>query len=561
MRFTVKDAMEMDVFRNANVIAGHEGLNNEITSVTVVDTPDIKHWLKGGELLLTNAYVFKDNVEQLVNIVSDIKHTGASALGIKLKRFVDTLPQDMISQANRCGIPLITIPVEYSWIDVMGPVMSEIINRKTDVLERTIEIHKLFTDIVLNGGDIQSIINRLIDLINIPVIFLPDKWQDDDNVVYGERIIKGFENSAKQIKDIVYNWKDILDYSITSDTKVRYSVDGYYAIMPVQVEGKIYGHIVGIIGEGSIGRIETIAMEWAATNIAIEILKGKAVLEAEKRFKYDFLLDLLTGNIKSADVIMSRGGFYGWDFSGRFVVVVIDFDDFSQFYLKEGNKDEVEMKKVKNRLLSIVEKKVSMFYMKSIYMNKSDSINIIINIGGASSNEAKKTLKEMARCIMDCFDEKRVKPSVSIGIGMDYSAEQLHLSYKEAKQAISIGRKAWGKGKVYHYKDLGIYKFITHDSVAEFVDEFYEDTIKKVIEYDRDKGANLTHTLYTYLEHNSIGEAASALFIHPNTLRYRLQRIEEITGLCLSNHEHRLNLEIGLKIYRLRKQQHVAQNL
>lgn len=550
MKFTVRDALDLDALKRTSILAGHEGLENEIKSITILDTPDIKYWLKGGEFLLTNAFVYKDNTQQLINLINDIKEAGASALGIKLKRFVQNLPPDMITLANKHKIPLIAMPIECSWIDIMGPVMTEIINRKTVILEKSMEIHRIFTDIVLNGGNIKSIIDRLVELTGLSIIFITE-----GKTVESSKKLKGsIAEFDKEVNYITSNWKEILDYRVRTDTKVQYSKDSKYIIMPVNVEGKVYGHIVGITEEKGLDRIDLVAFQLAATNIAIEILKEKTIKETEKRYKYDFLLDLLSGNIKSRDVIESRGEFYGWDLSGKFIVVAIDFDNFNEYYLKEVGKNEKEIEMAKNKLVSIVEKQVSRYFLKSIYMNKSDSIIVLVNIDEFQEKNFKNTLMEVCNNIIGCVKKTFDRLTVSIGIGTDYNVHEIFMSYNEAKQAIGIGRKAWGKGKVYHYNDLGIYKFIVQDSVKQYVNEFYNDTVKKIIDYDNEKDSSLVETLEAYLACNGIGEAATKLFIHPNTLRYRLQRIEEITGLQLSNCENRLNLEIGLKIHKLKEE-------
>ncbi|MCE7884292.1 MAG: PucR family transcriptional regulator [Actinobacteria bacterium ATB1] len=93
------------------------------------------------------------------------------------------------------------------------------------------------------------------------------------------------------------------------------------------------------------------------------------------------------------------------------------------------------------------------------------------------------------------------------------------------------------------------------DRPYELLSELVEQTVAPLAEYDHTKGTDLTLTLETYLEENaSPTRAAAALHTHPQTVRYRLSRIEDITGLRMDTAEGRLRLLLGLRARRLLRQ-------
>jgi purine catabolism regulator len=114
-----------------------------------------------------------------------------------------------------------------------------------------------------------------------------------------------------------------------------------------------------------------------------------------------------------------------------------------------------------------------------------------------------------------------------------------------------------GGNSVWHYDDLGIYRILCEfDKETELV-RYYEDTIAKLEEYDREHKAELVKTLTAYFNNDfSLQKAADELYVHYNTMRYRLERINEITGLDVLNSHDRLNLQVGLKIAQLLKSVH-----
>lgn len=123
----VADLFKRDFFQDFKLAAGSEGLNKEITAVSVLDTPDGYRWMRGGELLLSSGFVFQQEPKAFLNFLSDVSSKEIAALGIKLDRFLPQLPQEAIDKADEFGLPLIEIPVSYRWSDVIDVVCRQLI--------------------------------------------------------------------------------------------------------------------------------------------------------------------------------------------------------------------------------------------------------------------------------------------------------------------------------------------------------------------------------------------------------------------------------------------------
>ncbi|TCN27410.1 PucR family transcriptional regulator [Mesobacillus foraminis] len=131
MSFTVQNALSMPVLAEGKVIAGEQGLNRVITSVSIMDHPDTS-WIKRGDLLLTTGYVFKDDLDAQTRLVRQLAKRGCAGLAIKLKRFISAVPDEMIQEANRYRLPLIEIPFEAALSDLLVTFTHEIVNREDE---------------------------------------------------------------------------------------------------------------------------------------------------------------------------------------------------------------------------------------------------------------------------------------------------------------------------------------------------------------------------------------------------------------------------------------------
>jgi DNA-binding PucR family transcriptional regulator len=124
-------------------------------------------------------------------------------------------------------------------------------------------------------------------------------------------------------------------------------------------------------------------------------------------------------------------------------------------------------------------------------------------------------------------------------------------AYREAVDAATIGRALLGEGGAIAYSQLGAYRYLVHISAEDAPHDRMRAAVDRLIAYDTKRRTALLDTLERYLaERRSVIESARALYIHPNTLRQRLGRIEELTGLSLDQ-DDLLSLELAIKLARL----------
>ena len=124
---------------------------------------------------------------------------------------------------------------------------------------------------------------------------------------------------------------------------------------------------------------------------------------------------------------------------------------------------------------------------------------------------------------------------------------------REAADAARIGRSLVTNGGAVSYEQLGAYRYLVHLELDEAPRDRYRQSVEKLIEYDRRGNACLVDTLERFLaDRGRITSTARALYVHPNTVRQRLDRIERVADLDLKS-EDLLSLELALKLVRLHR--------
>lgn len=136
---------------------------------------------------------------------------------------------------------------------------------------------------------------------------------------------------------------------------------------------------------------------------------------------------------------------------------------------------------------------------------------------------------------------------------VDRGAASARRRMREAADAASIGRSLVAEGGAVSYEQLGAYRYLVHLELDEAPHDRYRQSVEELIDYDRHRGARLVETLEQFLaDRGGVTASARALYVHPNTVRQRLERIERVAGLDLGN-EDLLSLELALKLARLHR--------
>ena len=151
-------------------------------------------------------------------------------------------------------------------------------------------------------------------------------------------------------------------------------------------------------------------------------------------------------------------------------------------------------------------------------------------------------------------DEIARDEGLNVGVSaLDRGAGSARRRLREAADAASIARSLAADGGAVSYEQLGAYRYLVHLELDETPHDRYGQAVNELIEYDARRNAQLVETLERYLGARcSVATSARDLFIHPNTVRQRLERVERVTGLDLAE-EDLLSLELALKLARLHR--------
>jgi len=526
----VIDILNNPQFTDFKVLAGEKGLHKAVKSITIMDAPDPFKWAKGGEIVLTSGYIFFINKDKFCDILTNLHKSGIAALFIKLKRFFDRLPDDVIELANELQFPIVEVPMHFAFIEVINPTLLQIISHQSKRLKFSEEIHKTFTNLVINNEDTQTIVNTLSDILNEDILYYDFHFQKSYYSKNSVPISK--EITGKELKQLLETHQ-------------------YYTI---GLNEEIYGYIIYLNKKSfEFSDDDYNILTHANTALILDVQKKISSMQIENRHRNEFVLDLIMNNIKYEDEVKNRSSIFGWDFTDDICVMVVDIDNFKEKYLKP------ESKKVNNNLENVRERifKYTMYILKSylkdvIYATFSDSIVFLLQPDGKDAKMFELQLKRISDEIRDTI-VKNFEFTVMVGVGrLKDNVMDIHKSYNEAVASIKIGRIIYKKNATVFYKDLGVYRLLHSIYKDEDALEFYTSSLGKIIEHDEKYNSELLETLKCIIENDwNLKNTADAMFLHYNTVKYRYKKICELLDEDLSEHKNRLNISLALIIHQM----------
>ncbi|SHI15203.1 PucR family transcriptional regulator [Sporanaerobacter acetigenes] len=545
---TVEDMLKLEVMEDCKIVAGFKGIRNTISKVNIMADPDIIDWVQEGEFLLTTAYSFKkDDAEEQKRLIKECSRKKLAGIGIKIYPYLDSLPEEVINLADHLDFPIIDIYYSIPLSNIMTEALKEIFNKQASLLERIEKVHEEYMNAMLEGNGIGELALIVSENIKNPVYLSLDFC--NENV----EIFDGVDEDIKEFfrKDIKKFYEPISTRSSLKrleESKVL--INGKYIkrmIMPIIVKDNIYGHIFTWAINTPLGGFDLSILESASTAIALGVLQELSVKEVEIRYRSEFFEDLISTDLKRKKKALERAHFFNLNYNDIYIIEVMSF----KFILNKGEEFFVDyVQDYVNKVVSIIEDIISNLELHGIVASKMSGIQILLGFEKQGTEQDK--LKEFNDLLERELSKKFENMEFKIGVGRAYKGlEDVNKSFSDALKTIRTGKVLTDK-RVVTYDELGIFKILCQDFLTEELEDFYNGTLKSLADYDKKKSTELVKTLESYFEHNgNLKKMSDALYTHYNTILYRINRINEITGMNLDDPNDRLNLEIALKIKEL----------
>ncbi|WTX92380.1 helix-turn-helix domain-containing protein [Streptomyces sp. NBC_00637] len=373
-------------------------------------------------------------------------------------------------------------------------------------------VHTVMADVAASGGGEQAVTRALHALTGFPALVedrfgrlrswtgvsRPDPYPEPDPVRQDEML----NAVAREVGPV-----RIKDRLITL-VRRRGEILGVLALVDVRDEAD--EHTV-------------LALEYAAAALALELAHLRNLAEVELRLNRELVDDLLAGTDEASAYARSEA--VGHDLRRSHYVVVVQWSN----------------RTVDDPFARTVGRAASPVGMHALLTRRSDHVVLVADD------------RPHAGALYEALVQETGTRAGTIGVSAPSDAlENIPHRYQEAQRALDVRRHSRERYGTMFFDELGLYRILGPGNDYRELEAFVDEWLGRLIDYDSRHQATMVETLSRYFDcGGNYDETADSLAVHRSTLRYRLQRIRDISGNDLADVEDRLNLQVANRVWKI----------
>jgi purine catabolism regulator len=499
------------------LLSGEDAAEAPVRWVHISELPDPTPWLSGGEMILTTGLQLTTAKRQrdFARLLSD-HHLAGVGFGVGFSH--EHVPEPLLEEARAIGLPVFEIPYELPFIAITEKAFGRLVNEQYEVLQRGIAIHKRLERLVLEERGLDELVGAVSAAIGGVVMVLDARGETLAAKTFRRKLSDpAIEAVRKRVRGGARE-RPGGDFAPEHP-----EIAGRSLVLPVSTRGRgaPQAWLVAARDAGSLGDFERLILQQAATVVALELMRQRVMRDTERRLAGDVLAQALTGRLAESE-IESRLRPFGVGEQAAVLVFACDDPgaaepDLEAALLEAGIGALVA---TRERLLCAVVDGAG--ELDPVELARSLRAALIAGHGGHEVRAA----------------ASRVAP-----VGM------VRRSFHEARCALEATALSNGAAPdVASHEDLGAFRLLLAVQDDDALRVYTDSVLGPLEDGGGEYGDELLRSLEAFIEQNGQWEkAARQLYCHRHTLRYRIKRIEDLTGRDLKSARDRIELWLALR--------------
>lgn len=527
---SVRNILTLLASRGVHLAAGGEGLERRVTwAMRMRARLPAFESVRGGELALLGLAQLRRLDETLPHLLKSLHRERVAAIAVAAPS-LGALGTEALTSADQLHIPLLLLPADAPLEEIERDVITFVVSFRGEIERQASEISHQLMQLSIQGAGIAGICTHLARVC--------EKW-----------VILQDANEELLFQAAPPDKEDQSLPAALSDEELQ--KQGLARVMlPVQIPHEIVGYLSLIGASDDFDHLERLLMGQAAPILSLEFARERERTKVESRYQSEAFMDVVQGSYQQVEEIQARARLLGHDLSVPQAVVIFELAPDETSYTAGGPHAHWS-KRMREELLRTWPNAWVIHEPRRV-MALLPCPNITTPREAASplsDEEALLTSLERTQSRLQP-QQTRHKPFYTGGIGQ--ISREIHTipqAWREAQQALEIGRRLFGEGKLHSFSRLGIYRLLFPLYGEQTLLDFYQETLGPLLDAENRSHQALLETLEGFFRCNgNLSETARTMHLHRNSLLYRLSRIEELLGRSLEDAELRLSLQIALKI-------------
>ncbi|EGO7586338.1 PucR family transcriptional regulator [Enterococcus faecalis] len=533
------EVLALPRFSDLQLLSSHSNLTQPLESVEITETPDVADFIPKNVMILTTAMIYKDDQEKLKPFIDSLKQAECTALGIKVGRFLDEISPEIVAYASAVDLPLIKIPSTQPLGGLLHEIVGYLRDSKTEQMSVAFDIQKRFSTLLMQDVDATRFIAEFAKILNAPIILL-SPWQQviaHSNYFYGNQKSAEFfiEQLSKDHFQQLAQEKKI--FRLQDERQENIQVAGF----PIRVNDYFPYYLLVLSPEQIPYPISEFAIDQAILVLTFMLFKNQKIAESFEHLKTDFLDRLLDTHQEALS--KHQNWLELWK---NYRLINSDYYQLAIVYgvTKPENETHIRYQQAEGQLIFQWLKEQLPEILPDVALFKLKNQNKSILIFQSKKNDHLMILQNLAERL-----QQALPITIRFALGNAYeNLEDLPNSYIEASSTLEASLHAQKPATVqlFHPKGLaGLFEKIgTQD-----VEYFCQQQLKELAYPTEPTLQELRKTLKVFLDFNcEITKTANALYLHRNTIKYRMNQCEKLLGTSIQEPETSLLLRVALEL-------------
>ncbi|SDJ22184.1 PucR family transcriptional regulator [Natribacillus halophilus] len=554
---SVNDLFLIESLKNSTVMAGHRGLTRSVQSVNISDTPDAIDHLNEHELLLTTGYAFKGEPEALCRLIEQMNDRNCSGIIVKLDRYLYTLPEEAKIVADSLSLPVIHLPLDYKLGELSQNVLNLLNDARAEQLYYAMDLHQKFSDMMIKGYTLQSLIKQVSYYIKRPLLLadhrgeikcLSQPYASSEEVRLDKPKQTTITNTIKQ--DLALARKGATFF-------IEENNIGSITTFPIQTK-RLQPNMLIISDAVTLAYpLSETAIEQAANVISFTILKDHAIEENLQIIKNNFFTDLIEKRFDTDSEIESRCAYYGLRQDAFYLMILCQANGEKKAHWSLQR--EKEIAEIQQLIFENMEDAMLSYAFDGVLFSQESYVATVLQFD-TYNDDVLGNVKGFLRNIQNHV----LQQGINLSFGVSNYVQKLQAlpnAYHEASDALQSGYMNENEPFIHVYKVRELLELFQMVPLKN-LHEFYRHTLKAFATEDTKEVNELMKTTKVYLDTQcEISETSRKLFVHRNTVKYRIEKIESILDCSLRDPSDSLRIRTALLVEKLLKNASIHEEL
>jgi purine catabolism regulator len=538
---TVQDLIDQVLPKGTHAVAGATGLRRDVSWATRPrpSPPTFDH-LSGGELVLLTPKVLQDLDERLTLEAAIRQLAGFKVSAVA---FAGRIAAGARSAADAAGLPLLQLPADVELALLERATTDLISERRRDAQRRGHETGRRLMELAIAGEPLPALARTLAEMARRVVVIEARDGRlltvdgGGNEPPPRDAIAALFERGRPAIA----GWLRSAAASSPAEpptTAVELDDDRRRVVAPIIGRDGLLGILSLLLPGNQESPEDALLASRGAAACAVVLARERAAAAARQELELNVLDEILDGALRSEVSLLQQATRLGYDLDAPHVAFVARLDPLS------GSAAATPVRSQERRW-SIFDETLTRSGPRLLWRLRHNQAEIVRPVRDGADP------RDLATNLYDDLTRRLPEGSgvvVSMGVGRVHGGPLgIRRSHQEARQALTMGRRLHGPGRLTRFDDLGVYRLLFAAQDLPELRTFHDETLGALVDYDRAHGAELLRTLEAFFAARcGPKEAAAILGVHRNTVLYRLDRIRELTNLDLDDADVRLRLHLAL---------------